>query len=68
MTSRLLEQMIVWVKARANERWYATAVQILIIISCILSQQELHFLLMPFLSYCKSFTCEVINIFLKILY
>lgn len=62
MTSRLLEQMIMWVKSGANERWYVTAVQILIKISCILAQQELHFLLMPFLSYCISFTCEVINI------
>lgn len=62
MTSILLEQMIMWVKSGANERWNVTAVPILITVSCILSQQELHFLLMPFLSYCVSFTYEVINI------
>lgn len=62
MTSILLEQMTMWVKSGANERWNVTAVPILITVSCILSQQELHFLLMPFLSYCVSFTCEVINI------
>lgn len=67
MTSRLLEQMMMWVKSEANERSYVTAVQILIIISCILAQQELHFLLMPLLSYCISFTCEVINILVFLL-
>lgn len=62
MTSILLEQMIMWVKSGANERWNVTAVPILITVSCILSQQELHFLLIPFVSYCVSFTYEVINI------